>query len=92
MTIMTIIIIIFTIIITNGANLWEIPQYFRHLVSALAAADIDDDVAVGEFWQRLRDDCFTTAERTGYCTRTTLYTPATHTRLTTTLQVYVYLD
>jgi len=42
---------IIVIIKSNSADLGEIPQYFRHLISTLATADVDDDVAVGEFRQ-----------------------------------------
>ena len=40
----------------------EISEYLGHLVSSLAAADVDDDVGVGVLGQRLRDDSLAAAE------------------------------
>ena len=44
------------------AYLREVSQHFRHLVSSLPTAHVDDDVTVGVLGQRLWDDGLATAE------------------------------
>jgi len=63
----------------NTANLGEVAQYFRHFVSSLATANVDDNVAVRELRQRLRNDGLTTAKCTRHSACTSLYTPRPHT-------------
>ena len=46
-------------------NLWEISQYFRHLIPSLSTAHVDDDVAVGVLGQGLRDHSLPTAKGSG---------------------------
>ena len=40
----------------------EVAQHFGHFVTAFPAADVDDDITVGEFRQRLGDDSFAAPE------------------------------
>lgn len=46
--------------------LGEVPQHFRHFISTLSAAHVDNDVAVGILGQRLRDHRLPAAEGAGY--------------------------
>ncbi len=62
---------------TATSDLWEIPEYFRHLVPSLPATHVDDDITVGVFGQGLRDDSFTTTESSRDGSRTPQYTPKT---------------
>ena len=55
--------------------LWEISQYFRHLVSSLATSHVDDDVRVGKLGQGLGDNCFAATEGSWNGCGTSLYTP-----------------
>lgn len=59
------------------SHLGEIAQDLRHLVPSLTAAHVDDDVTVGVFGQRLRDDGLATPESPGDGRGPALYTPAT---------------
>jgi len=47
---------------SSATHLGEVSQYFRHLVSSLSAAHVDDDLAVGVLGQRLGDDRLAAAE------------------------------
>ena len=61
---------------TDRTHLWEVSQDFWHLVPALPAAHIDDDVTVGVFGQGLGDDGFTTAEGSRDGGGSTLHAPS----------------
>jgi len=68
--------IVHDIIWEGGLYLGEVPEYFRHFVSSLTASDVDNDVTVGIFRQRLWDDRLTAAERTWNGSRAALDAPA----------------
>ena len=46
-------------------HLGKVLQHLRHLVAALAAAHVDDDVRVGVLGQRLRNHSLTAAKGAG---------------------------
>lgn len=54
-------------------HLREVSQHFRHLVTALPAADVDNDVAVGVLGKGLRDDGLSAAEGAGDGRRSSLH-------------------
>lgn len=54
--------------------LWEVHQDFSHLVTALAASNVNNDVGVGELGQRLTNDSLSTPESTRNADSTTLDT------------------
>lgn len=58
-----------------GLYLWEVSEYFRHLISSLPTAHIDDDIRVGELGQCLGDDSLATAKGTRNGSSPSLYTP-----------------
>mmetsp|Transcript_30036 Transcript_30036/g.64386 ORF Transcript_30036/g.64386 Transcript_30036/m.64386 type:complete len:638 (+) Transcript_30036:135-2048(+) len=53
------------LVFDGHGQLGEIAQHFRHLVSALAASDVDDDVGVGELGERLGNDRLSASKRSG---------------------------
>lgn len=55
-----------------ASQLGEIPEYFRHLVTTLSASDVDDDIGVGIFRERLRNYSFATTEGAWNCCGTSL--------------------
>ena len=57
-------------------ELREVLEHLGHLIAALATADVDDRVAVGELGQRLRDHRLAAAERARNGCRAALHTPA----------------
>lgn len=56
------------------AYLGEIHQHFSHLITTLTAADIDDDITVGELGDTLGDDSLAASEGTRNADGTTLHT------------------
>lgn len=55
-------------------ELGKVAQHLRHLIAALAAADVDDDVTVGVLGERLRDDRLAAAKGAGNGRRAALHT------------------
>ena len=55
--------------------LGKVPEYFRHLVTSLPTANIDDDIRVGVLGQCLGDHCLATAKSTRNGSGTTKDTP-----------------
>lgn len=68
--------------LSESTNLREIAQHFRHFVSTLSAADIDNHVTVGVLGQRLGDDGFSTSEGSWYSSGAALHTTTQHRSLT----------
>lgn len=62
----------------SSTYLGEIPQHFRHFISTLSAANINDDFAVGILGQRLRDHSLPTSKGAWYSSGATLYTTIQH--------------
>mmetsp|Transcript_1421 Transcript_1421/g.2992 ORF Transcript_1421/g.2992 Transcript_1421/m.2992 type:complete len:648 (+) Transcript_1421:52-1995(+) len=53
------------LVLDGHGELGEITEDFRHFVSALAAADVDNYVTVTKLGKRLRNNSFSTSKRTG---------------------------
>jgi hypothetical protein len=58
--------------VDGHSKLRELHKYFSHLVTALTATDVDNDVRVGVLGQGLRNDSLTATEGTGNSSGTTL--------------------
>ena len=63
-----------------STDLGEIAKHFRHLVTALTTADVDDDVGVGVLGEGLGNHSLAAAEGAGNGSRTTLHAPSTTVR------------
>lgn len=61
-------------------HLWEVSQYFGHLITSLPTTHIDDDITVGVLGQGLRDDSLTTAKGSRDSCSSTLHTAADQTQ------------
>lgn len=62
----------------GSTHLREITQHFRHFISTLSAADIDNHVTVGVLGQRLGDHSFSTSEGSRYSSGAALHATIEH--------------
>ena len=70
---------------------WEISQHFRHLVSSLTTAHVDDDVTVGILRQGLTNDGLSAAERTRYSSSASLNWPIKTPLTILDIAIFLYL-